>query len=263
MPDAEQRRTSYNSWADYYDLTDVDRTRDIAFYRRLVRDGTRSLVELGCGTGTVLAPMAQDVIRRHGPPPGVRIVGVDISAQMLRRARAREPRIDWVPGDLRAPPVEGRFDLVICCFNMLQCLLTEEDLARALAAARSLLDTDAIFAFDIYQPNLSYLRTPVGNRLARSGTDDSGRELEVREDSSYDEKSRIFSVQWRLIERGHEMDAPIAMIEQRLRQYFAADIERLAPAAGLAVLQRYGDFDMSPFTSGSKKQNSDLRPGLN
>ena len=184
-PNAEQGNALYDSWADYYDVTDVDRTRDIAFYRGLVEDKTRSVIELGCGTGTVLIPLAEDVLRRHGSPPAVRIVGVDISERMLGRARGREPRIDWVHGDLRAPPVEGRFDLVVCCFNMLQCLLTEEDLAQALAAARSLVDADGLFAFDVYQPNLSYLRTPVRDRLARSAVGHDGRAIEVREDSAY------------------------------------------------------------------------------
>jgi SAM-dependent methyltransferase len=254
MPDADPSGASYDAWADYYDLIDVDRARDVAFYRGLVDERTRSLIELGCGTGAVLIPMAQDLIRRHGYPAKGQIVGVDISEPMLRVARQRESRIDWIHGDIRHPPVQGQFDLVICCFNMLQALLTDEDFVQALGAVRSLLAPEGIFAFDIYQPNLSYIRTPVTNRLARSGADRTGRELEVREDSGYDEESRVLTVRWRLVECGQDAGPPIATMEQRLRQYFVADIERLLPPTALAVRQRYGEFDLSAFTSNSKKQ---------
>src|SRR6185503_17317321 len=97
-------RTAYDNWAAYYDLIEGNRAPFIDYYRTLVGDDTRSLLDLACGTGTITAALAQDLIRRE---PGARVVGVDESSAMLEVARGREPRIDWVLGDMRSPPVTG------------------------------------------------------------------------------------------------------------------------------------------------------------
>ncbi|MFO3798035.1 MAG: class I SAM-dependent methyltransferase, partial [Anaerolineales bacterium] len=56
-------------------------------YRQLVDAGQRVL-EIGCGTGDLLAALQP----KHG-------VGVDFSAEMLQRARARYPWLDFVQAD--------------------------------------------------------------------------------------------------------------------------------------------------------------------
>ena len=145
---------AFDTWAEYYDVTDRDRTPFIDFYSSLITAGTRSLLELACGTGAITIPLARNLAERARPSRRNRVVGIDESPAMLRIARERDQNIDWILGDMRSPPVEGAFDLVFCCFNTLQLLLTDEDLAQVFRAARGLLSSDGIFAFDIYQPNL-------------------------------------------------------------------------------------------------------------
>ena len=50
-----------------------------------------SVLDAGCGTGRVAVELA----RR-----GYRVVGVDVDADLLARARAKEPALDWIRGDL-------------------------------------------------------------------------------------------------------------------------------------------------------------------
>ncbi len=62
----------------------------------------KTIWDLGCGTGEHAAVLA----RRH---PGARVHGLDSSAEMLGRARAREAPVTWVHADLTtfapdAPP---------------------------------------------------------------------------------------------------------------------------------------------------------------
>src|SRR5688500_7239858 len=66
--------------ARYYDLEHDAPAADVALYRELARRGGGPILELGCGTGRVLAALAQ---------AGHCVVGVDCSAPMLARAEAR------------------------------------------------------------------------------------------------------------------------------------------------------------------------------
>lgn len=256
-PDSTDAAT-YDAWAPYYDLMDADREPFIDFYASMLTDQTRSLLEIGCGTGTITIALGRKILERHGSD-ATRVVGVDESHGMLDVARERFGEGAWIPGDMRSPPVEGPFDLVMCCFSTLQCLLRDADLAEAFTAARNLCGEGGTFAFDVYQPNLEYLRTPRSEALARVAVDADGRRLEIRESTSYDEDARILLIDWRLVDAGHP-DVPLATMHQPVRQYFPADIERLVERAGLAIRERYGDLDRSPFTAESKKQVLVCRP---
>jgi len=243
----------YDRWAHYYDIAEGDRSAFVELYGRLITDRVRSLLELGCGTGVITTALAQRMAQYGNNDGATRVTGLDESAEMLRIARARDERIEWVLGDFRSPLVSGPYDLVICCNNSLQLLLNEEGLAATFTAARQLLAPSGIFAFDIYQPNLAYLSAGQNDRLVFSVADDRGRPLEVREDFSYDADAGILTVDRRLRETG-ETGVLLTTINYKLRQYFASDIDRLLEDAGLGIVERYGDFDRSPFTSRSKKQ---------
>lgn len=246
--------SGFNEWAEYYDLVEGDRSESpmVAFYRNLAA-GARSVLELGCGTGIVLDAVAKQIQEQRRTLDGVRITGVDGSAPMLQRARERNPRIEWVLGDMRRPPVEGAYDLIFACYNALQFCESEEDLLQVFASARALLARAGTFAFDVYQPNVAFMSVPQRNHLVREVVDARGRQLELRLDTTYDAAACIYAVESRLLESGGQKP-PLARVSNRYRQYFASDIERLLSAAGFAIRERFGDFDGSAVSSESKKQ---------
>jgi SAM-dependent methyltransferase len=254
MEQTSPEATAWNTWAEYYDLADGDRAPHVAFYSGLLNDRIRSVLELGCGTGTMASALAQRMVRRNDNAQAIRVVGVDASEGMLRVARSREAAVEWIFGDMRSPPVEGPFDLVFCCYNTLQHLLVDADLAQAFRAVHDLLNTDGIFAFDIYQPNVAYLSIPRTNAMARSITGRNGRYLEIREDHVYDPDTKLVTLNWRLVDRDHADKPPLAHTSYHLRQHFPADVDRLLAGAGLVVRERYGDFDRSRFEKTSKRQ---------
>jgi SAM-dependent methyltransferase len=241
----------YDQWAECYDLIDLDRTPMIEFYWGQVGAGARSLLELASGTGTMTIALAQRLRERDGCD---RVVGLDSSKAMLRIAAKRAPEIEWVWGDMRAPPMDGEFDFIFCCYNTLHEMVTEDDLSQVFLSVRSLLSAEGVFAFDIYNPDLQYLSAPHVNHVARYTKDTEGREFEVRENTTYDPRTCILNVDWRLIQRGRETEPPLAAINYDFRQYFPEQVNRLLDAAGLIVCNRFGDFDRSPLDENSKKQ---------
>ncbi len=70
-------------------------------YRHLVSEGL-SVLEVGCGTGDLLAAL--------NPAVGV---GIDFSPEMVRRARERHPHLRFVEQDAHALDVGGEFDVIV------------------------------------------------------------------------------------------------------------------------------------------------------
>ncbi len=73
--------------------------------------GPASVLDAGCGTGRVAIELA----RR-----GIEVVGIDVDAEMLARARAKAPELDWRLGDLAAVELqEGSFDAAVLAGNVM------------------------------------------------------------------------------------------------------------------------------------------------
>lgn len=248
---ASNASASYDPFAEFYDAADLDRRAAIDFYCGLPGPETTSLLDIGCGTGTITIPVARRIRDRH---PRARVVGVDLSPNMLDQARSRSPTLEWVVGDMRSPPVDGRFDLILCCYHTLQICETDGDLLQVFKALRTLVAPDGRLAFDIYQPNLGYLRSVFGERPVRHFTARDGRQMEMCEKLAFEEHSRVLVGDWNLFDLGRPEAGPVVTLHSRSRQYFPSEIEHHLAASGWRLGERYGFYDRSPFTPASKKQ---------
>jgi tRNA (cmo5U34)-methyltransferase len=98
----------------FYDVALHYTLREDTFKGRLVkqaniREGHRVL-DLGVGTGTTALRLLDEF-------DGVRIVGLDVSSEMLARARKRlrrhRGRFELRRGDLAAPELDGAYDAIV------------------------------------------------------------------------------------------------------------------------------------------------------
>ncbi len=106
LPSNRQDRISYYdqlaNHRDTYRKRNRYYHRDIEkAYRYIIPEGS-SVLEIGCGTGDLLAAMK----------PG-RGLGIDFSAQMLDVARAKYPHLEFCQMDAEALSIEETFDYVI------------------------------------------------------------------------------------------------------------------------------------------------------
>jgi SAM-dependent methyltransferase len=139
----------WDEYAAFYDWENA-RTfgrRDVAFWRGLAKQAAGPVLELGCGTGRVLTPIGRT---------GVQVVGLDRSAPMLDRARARARKLPRparpliIRGDIRSLPfAPRRFGVVIAAYGLLQSLLNDRDLDTVLAEARRVLTPGGTFGVDL------------------------------------------------------------------------------------------------------------------
>lgn len=102
--------------------------------------GARAL-DLGCGTGSSTRPLLER---------GYQVTGVDRSPAMLARAREKlGPAVRLECADMRALPALGRFDLVWCVADGVNCLLDDAELVAAFAGVRANLAPEGVFVFDV------------------------------------------------------------------------------------------------------------------
>ncbi len=144
----------FGNYARYYDLLyrDKDYAGEAQFVHNLLKNyapNTKSILELGCGTGYHAVLLAKEGYQFHG---------VDLSAQMLQRATDRlshlpkslASRLEFSQGDIRTIRLNQQFDAVLSLFHVISYQTTNEDLLAAFATAKAHLKPGGVFIFDCW-----------------------------------------------------------------------------------------------------------------
>jgi SAM-dependent methyltransferase len=144
--------------ADVYDPLDPDRS-DLDLYAAIVDEfGARTVLDVGCGTGTFACLLA----RR-----GVEVTALDPAAASIdvARRKAGAEAVRWVSGDVAAlPPLQ--VDLVTMTANVAQVFLTDEEWTSTLRAAGDALRPGGRLVFESRVPEREAWRewTPDSSR---------------------------------------------------------------------------------------------------
>jgi len=135
--------------ARVYDPLDPDRS-DLDTYVDLAAElGARTVLDVGCGTGTLACRLASE---------GIEVLGVDPAGASVDVARAKPgaDRVEWVVGtapDIAADPDQhGRFDLATMTANVAQVFLTDEEWLETLRAIHTCLRPGGHLAFETRKP---------------------------------------------------------------------------------------------------------------
>jgi SAM-dependent methyltransferase len=130
----------------WHDLECGSYRADLPLWRELAAraaapDAPCRVLDLGCGTGRVSLDLAE---------AGHRVTGLDldprVTAELRRRAAARNVAAGALVGDARSFALRRRFDLVLAAMQMLQLLSTPEERIGALERARAHLRDRGLFA---------------------------------------------------------------------------------------------------------------------
>lgn len=134
--------TAYAEYARFYDQANGDRTADIERIREFIRrfrPRAASLLELGCGTGAVLAGLSDDLA----------LTGIDRSPEMLGTAARAVPAAQLIRADITTFDLGTRFDVIICVFDTLNHLTTLKDWHALFGRVRDHLAAGGLFVFDV------------------------------------------------------------------------------------------------------------------
>lgn len=234
--------------APLYDLMFPDAAEPTGFYRERARLAGGPVLEIGCGTGRKLLPIAAD---------GLDCTGLDLSEPMLAEARrkAAERGVDvtWVHGDMTSFDLGRRFGFVFCGANALLHLLDADALVSCLSAVRRHLAPGALFAFDVFNPDVRRLAAEDGVRRRRDDltrTDPVRGEVTVDVQGRYDAAAQVTRATWYITSAsGAQIEAPLDM-----RCIFPQELPLLLALAGLRLVDRFGDWSGGAFRSDSPLQ---------
>jgi SAM-dependent methyltransferase len=239
--------------AEFYDHYPLYRDRgDTDFYKWAADKYGSPVLELGCGTGRVMLPVAR---------AGHEIVGLDMSENMLDICAEKlnnEPhevqsKIELKRGDMRAFDLGREFPLITTPFRCFQHLMTVEDQISCLKCVQHHLKQDGHLILELFNPSMKYLVDD--QRMEEMGDDPpftmpDGRTVLRRWRNS----ARDFFSQTLDAEIIYYVTHPNGREERlvhsfQIRYLFRYEAEHLLERTGFEVEHLYADFDNSPFGS--------------
>ena len=222
---------------------------DVDFYRRLARETGGPILEVGCGTGRVAGALAAD---------GHEVVGIDLSAPMLRLAERRRAalsadaaaRLSFHRADMRTLDLGRDFALIVAPARVFQFMLTSAAQREALTALRTHLRPNGRLVLDLFDPRLDLvipsaaittrggelIHPTTGNRVTWQVTGwrpDPARQL-IDEDWTFSEIDAAGEVLRTTTE------------QLTLRWSLRSEMRFLFELVGFEVVADYGDFRGGP-----------------
>ena len=244
----------FDRFARFYDLDYEPFQDDVAFYLGLAEHTGGPLLELGCGTGRLLLPLAR---------AGYEITGVDLSEQMLQVARGKMAdlgqsaarRISLVQADMRTLDLPTGFRLAFIAFNSFMHLTTQVDQLQALQAWHQTLVPGSLLVIDIDNPDPQQLaqidgRVELQNRWLDPATGATVLKQVTRTLDAARQIQHVVFIYDEVFPDGR-LSRTLAPFDARYLQRFEGEL--LLDKAGFAVEQVYGSYDLDPFTGESDR----------
>lgn len=224
--------TQYDQFAQFYDHVVGSRDSIGELLQRLVRrynPRARTLLELGCGSGTMLAVLS----RRY------QSTGIDNSKGMLALARKKAPQAKLIHADITRFELGERFDAIVCPFDTINHITSFAKWKQVFKRAHSHLNPGGVFIFDVNTEHKmeEYCTDPVTADVERDVV--SMVQVRRRKRFRYDVILKIFRRRSDTLFEHHEMVLPelivptsavLAELAKYFRKVTLVDPDRRSPS---------------------------------
>ena len=208
------------------DTSDMDSEAVVAFLLPLAAGGA---LELAIGTGRIAVPLAAR---------GVRVAGIDLSPDMVAELRKKTNAIPVETGDMTTTRVDGEFSLVYIVFNSINNVTTQDGQVAVFANAAAHLAPGGSFVVE------------VGTRNRQPLTVFDLSDTHVGIDEYDHDTQKLVSHHFTLRDdRWERRSIPFRAVSP-------SELDLMARLAGLELVERWADWDRSPFTAESPKHVS-------
>jgi SAM-dependent methyltransferase len=194
--------------------------------------GGGAALELGIGTGRIALPLA----RR-----GVRVHGIDLSAAMVARLRAKPGAegIGVTIGDFATTRVPGRFSLAYLVFNTIMNLTTQDEQVACFQNVAAHLDDGGCFVIEVMVPELQ--RLPPGETVRPFDVTPTHLGFDEYDVASQGLVSHHYSF----------VDGDLDVGSVPFRYVWPSELDLMARLAGMRLRERWSGWKREPFTSDS------------
>jgi len=259
----------YDPIARFYDLDHAGFEDDLEFYRQFARASPGPILDIGVGTGRVAAPLARD---------GRHIVGVDISRQMLARAKRRlsqegvAERVTLVEADAASFVSSQRCGLALFTLNTFSHMLRLPEQMAALTNVRRHLLPGGRLLIDQWNPHASsapdssgqwvfgYRRQDVDGRWVMQSVSSVAEPSEqiLQTTVVYDEELPFRTERRRARRAKGNVGRPTAtprrtVVSLQLRYFYRFEVEWLLLASGYELEVVFGTYDLDLYTTGAPR----------
>jgi SAM-dependent methyltransferase len=231
---------------------------DVRFYVEQARESGGPVLEIGCGTGRVLLPIAE---------AGIDVVGLDLSAEMLDAVRAKltrlppetQARVQLVHGDMRAFALGRRFPLVTIPYRSFLHLLSVDDQRRALACIHRHVRPGGRLVLNVWDIDAPFLAErlaagAVARRTWSFANPETGRLTVGWETFRYDATRQILDGDFVFDEYDDEGNVVAKRsVPLTLRWTNRFEMQHLLEGAGFEIEALYGDFEGGTFEHGAEQ----------
>ena len=199
--------------------------------------GPGPALELGIGTGRIALPLAAR---------GVPVHGIELSRPMVARLRAKpgSEAIGVTVGDFSTVTVEDTFRVAYLVFNSIMNLTTQAGQVACFRNVAAHLEPGGMFVIEVGVPDLR--RLPPGERFVVFDATPSHWGVDEYDVANQGLVSHHFDVDG---DRARVSSGPF-------RYVWPSELDLMAEMAGLALRQRWADWNREPFTSESRKHVS-------
>ena len=238
----------YVDYAEYYDYDHVF-TIDIPFYMDYAHRYGSPILELACGTGRVLTPLAE---------AGFEVYGVDFSENMLAVCRRKidekhlADRIHLKLSDMASFELPRKdFTMAYIPVRSFMHLYTQEDQISCLQRVYKHLRPGGIFIIDIYAPDYNKLaQEPDGLFVVRREFDLPNGHHVIRKDR-FVRNDIIMQIQHTEL-LFEEYDTNGELVRKRTlpmntRYTFRYELQLLLERVGFELVELFRDYDKNPY----------------
>jgi SAM-dependent methyltransferase len=240
--------------AKYYDRQDFP--DDLAFYKERVPTPGASVLELGCGTGRVLLPLAESCGTIHG---------LDLSEAMLSvcRGKLKTARIPRSGARVEAADIcdfdlGRKFDLIIAPYRVFQNLETDGQIEGLFRCVRNHLAPRGTCVLNVFHPNRP--REDLIREVPRQGEIfvkeiplDDGQRLVAHERRPRVDPEKLIlypELIHRLYDGQDLKDETVLKIAMRC--YYPDEFTGLIAARGFRIVNRWGGYAGEPYGRGNE-----------
>jgi SAM-dependent methyltransferase len=254
---------SYLVSAKYYDgaYSSMKDLVDAPFYLGLAKESRGPVLEIGCGTGRVLLPIARAGVEIEGVDNSLPMLGI-LKEKLAREEASVRARVTLEPGDMRDFRLNRRFALVTIPFRPLQHMYTVEDQGKALSSAAAHVAERGLIALDVFYPRFDRLFRGLGEEALEAEWSPAPGSLIRR----YYRKDAIDKIDQNLtltfLFRTYRDGQLVSEEAETLKMSFYTypHLRALFQLAGLEPVAEYGSFGKTPLDNDAEEMIFLLRP---
>jgi SAM-dependent methyltransferase len=238
--------------AKYYDLC-PDMPADVPFYSSLIPSPEARVLELGCGTGRVLVPLAEKCGYIHGLDLSEAMI--DVCRRKLEAAGIATTKAGAEVKDITNFALNQTFDLIIAPYRVMQNLEADAALRGLFRCIRQHLAPGGSCILNVFRPKrdreaMSRVWCSDEEKLDWETAVEGGRVTCHERWSRMDPERMVLYPE--LIYRRYQGSAQVdeAVLKIAMRCYYPDEFEHLIVDQGFRVLHRWGGYEGEVYGEG-------------